>query len=307
MGGYALQNGAGASLWTYSSDAPGHNNQKWKLRNVGNGYFTMMNLGSGKYLEARAINQQAVQNQKVVNDDKQLWKVEALTGGGYKIISKFNNLALSNPGPLNSNSPVGLGNFVNPTYQGWTFTIIPNDCYRDDDVIRFFQRKTGSSAFDGGSSVPLSTGHVLWLTNDTFYNQVNADGNFGCRTIFPYRNSSLLQPASKSWDPTLTVNIMSPFGVETFRTTNNTNLLWPGAAIQAGNKVYVHNIEVPRFNLNTTNQYLSEMSVGTTPTQIPLVKNLSIPGMTGQTAIIYSIGMVKPGDGMCMCMAAADS
>ncbi|RYD87624.1 MAG: DUF4185 domain-containing protein, partial [Sphingobacteriales bacterium] len=229
--------------------------------------------------------------------DNQLWTVQLLSNGGYKIISKLNGLSLSYPGPSAPGMPVGLGAFVSPTYQGWKLAVIPADSYRDDEATRFFQRTSGSSAFDGGSSVPLSTGHVLWLTNDTFYNQINSTGNFNCRTIFPYRNSALLQPPSKSWDPALTKNIMSPYGVETFRTADNKNLLWPGAAIQVGNKVYVHNIEVPRNNLSTTNQYLTVMSPGTSPLNIPAPVNLSIPGMTGQTAITYSIGMVKPGDG----------
>ncbi|RCH56233.1 hypothetical protein DJ568_05730 [Mucilaginibacter hurinus] len=293
---YGLNNGAKANLGPFGGTGVGRNNQKWKVRNMGGGNYTVMNLGSGKMLEASGDREQVFQNQKT-GADNQLWRVEPLSGGTYKIISKANGLVLSYPGAHVKNAPVGLAAYEDAAKQGWKLAIIPADSYRDDEATRFLQRTSGSSAFDGGSSVLLSTGQVLWLTNDTFYNQINSTGNFNCRTIFPYRNSALLQPASKSWDPALTKNIMSPFGVETFRTADNKNLLWPGAAIQVGNKVYVHNIEVPRSNLNTVNQYLTEMSPGTSPLSIPKPVNLSIPGMTGQTAIVYSIGMVKPGDG----------
>ncbi|MEO6149730.1 MAG: RICIN domain-containing protein [Mucilaginibacter sp.] len=296
IGNYALYNDGKANLGANLGSGIGHNNQKWKVRNVGGGYYTVMNLGSGKLLEGRGDKQQVVQNQATGKDD-QLWTVATLSNGTYKITNKINGLALSYPGAYLPGAPIGLAAYASDTKQGWLLTIIPNDCYRDDEATRFFQRTSGSSAFDGGSSVLLSTGQVLWLTNDTFYNQINAAGSFNCRTIFPYRNSSLIQPASKSWDPALTKNIMTPYGVETFRTTDNKNLLWPGAAIQVGSKVYVHNIEVPRNSLATVNQYLTVMSPGTSLTSIPKPVNLTIPGMSGQTAIIYSIGMAKPGDG----------
>ncbi|RYZ98146.1 MAG: hypothetical protein EOP47_20035, partial [Sphingobacteriaceae bacterium] len=258
--------------------------------------YTLMNLGSGKMLEARGDREQTVQNQ-VTGKDDQLWSIEPSTGNRYKITSKLNGLALSYPGASAPGAPVGLAAYVNDTKQDWVFAGLPADSYRDDEATRFFQRTSGSSAFDGGSSVLLSNGQVLWLTNDTFYNQINPAGSFNCNTIFPYRNSALIQPASKSWDPALTKNIMSPYGVETFRTADNRNLLWPGAAIQVGDKVYVHNIEVPRNSLATVNQYLTVMSAGSSPTNIPAPVNFTIPGMSGQTNIIYSIGMVKPGDG----------
>ena len=291
IGNTALNNGAIANLANFLGDTPGHNNQKWKVRNIGEGFYTIMNLGSGKFLEANGIN--VMQNQ-ATNTKKQLWSVQVIGNGNYKIINMSNGLVL---GSTIANASIELAAYTNPKLQGWEITPTPSESYRDDEVTRFFQRTTGSTAFDGGASIPLSTGQVLWVTNDTFYNQINATGNFDCGTIFPYRNSSLLQPASKSWDPALTVNIMSPFGVETFRTANNKNLLWPGAGIQVGNKVYVHTIEVPRNNLDIINQYLSVVTIGNAAATISSVQNLSIPGLTGQTGIIYSLGMVKPNDG----------
>jgi len=106
----------------------------------------------------------------------------------------------------------------------------------------------------------------------------------------------LLQPASHSWDPTQTVNVLSPNGVQLFHDSNSGDLIWPGAGIQIGDDVYEHGLEVPIGTLTASNQYLCKITASgstTANTVTPLV----VPGMSGQTAITYSIGMVNPGDG----------
>ena len=136
----------------------------------------------------------------------------------------------------------------------------------------------------------------MWLTGDTFYNQVDQKGEFACNLIFPYHNAALIQPANHSWDPAKTVNITSPDGVQIFHTNNPKNLLWPGVGIEIGNHVYVHCIEVITGTLNTVNQYLAEVTE-TDGITVPAVKLISIPNVTGQTKLLYSIGMINPGDG----------
>jgi hypothetical protein len=48
--------------------------------------------------------------------------------------------------------------------------------------------------------------------------------------------------------------------------------------------------------LNTLNQWIADIKE-TADTTIPAVKLISVPNVTGQTKLQYSIGMVKPGDG----------
>jgi hypothetical protein len=84
--------------------------------------------------------------------------------------------------------------------------------------------------------------------------------------------------------------------VQIFQDSNSGDLLWPGGMVEINNHIYVSCIEVPSGSLGADNQFLCDItesgsnSVGT-------VNQLTVPNMSGQTAITYTIGMVKPGDG----------
>jgi hypothetical protein len=271
--------------------------QKWLISKQANGFFTIMNLNSGKYITAS--KGMAPCQAKANPTDAQYWRITKIEDNYYKITNKGNGLAISNSS-LSKDSSLTMEAYTNSDGQHWKLNAIKADSYRDDAVVGFFQRNSGSSAFDEGSSIPLyyslNKGKVLWVTGDTFYNQVDAKGEFGCNLYFPYHNSALLQPADHSWDPEKTKNLISSDGPQIFHPANPKNLFWPGAGIEVGNKIYVHNIEVITGTLNTVNQYLGVITETGTNT-IPPVKVVAVPGMTGQTAIVYTVGMVKPRDG----------
>jgi len=271
--------------------------QKWLISKQTNGYFTIMNLNSGKYITASAGK--SITQARANQTDAQYWRITKAQGNYYKITNKGNNLAISNS--LSNDSALTQSAYINSAAQHWKLNAIKADSYRDDAVVGFFQRNSGSSAFDEGSSIPLyyslNKGKVLWVTGDTFYNQVDAKGEFGCNLYFPYHNSALLQPADHSWGPEKTKNLISSDGPQIFRPANPKNLFWPGAGIEVGNKIYVHNIEVIAGTLNTVNQYLGVITE-TSTYNIPPVEVVPVPGMTGQTAIVYTVGMVNnPKDG----------
>lgn len=305
MQGTKLHDGTGIDLTEVSINSTGGVNRwvEWLISKQPNGYFTIMNLNSGKYIDVPNNTTAAgttLDQYRGNNADRQYWSITAAGTGTYKIINKANGLAITDHGASTSNgAAVTQETYTGTKSQQWALNAIPADSYRDDAVIDFFQRTTGSDAFDGGASVPLTfganNGKVFWQTNDTFYSQV-VNGEFSCGLIFPYHNSGLIQPANHSWDPAQTTNLISPDGPQIFHDTNPANLLWPGAGIEIGGHIYVHNIEVIAGTLNTINQYLYDITE-TTGNTIPAVNQLVIPGMSGQTAIVYSIGMVKPGDG----------
>jgi len=278
--------------------------QKWIISKQASGYFTIMNLNSGKYLDVpqgSTVAGTTLDQYRASGDNRQLWSITTAGTGNYKIINIANGLAITNHGAsTTSGTPITQEAYTAATSQQWVLNAIAPDSYRDDAVVGFFQRTIGSDAFDGGASVPLTSGanngSVLWVTNDTFYSQVNGSNEFSCGLFFTYHNSALIQPATHSWDPTQTNNITSPDGPQIFHDQNTNNLLWPGAGIEVGNHVYVHNIEVIAGTLTTINQYLGDITEGTGNT-IALVPLITVPGMSGQTNITYSIGMVKPGDG----------
>jgi hypothetical protein len=277
--------------------------QQWEFSLQSNGYYTIMNLNSGKYIDVpgSTTTSGATLDQYTGNStNAQYWSVTAV-GSYYKITNKGNGLAITNHGGSTSNgTPITQETYTGNNDQLWSLTALAANSYRDDAVVGFFQRTSGSEAFDGGASVPLTwssnNGKVFWVTNDVFYNQLNGSGELACGQIFNYHNSGLVQPASHSWTPSATVNVMAPAGVQIFQDPTSGDLLWPGAGIEIGQEVYVNNIEVPNGSLSADNQFLCEITESTT-TSIPTVTNLTVPGMSGQTAILYSLGMVKPGDG----------
>jgi hypothetical protein len=275
--------------------------QKWLISRQANGYFTIINLNSGKYITAPAGSKSkgTLYQKRANNSDAQYWSITKVKGGYYKITNKGNGLAISNSS-LSKDSILTQQAYTNSGSQHWVLNAINADSYRDDAVVGFFQRTVGSDAFDEGSSIPLyhgaNKGKVLWVTGDTFYNQVDSKGEFGCNLYFPYHNSALLQPADHSWDPAKTNNVISSDGVQIFHPAEPKNLFWPGAGIEIGDKIYVHNIEVITGTLNTVNQYLGVITE-TGNNVIPPVKVVAVPGMTGQTDIVYTVGMVNPGDG----------
>jgi len=305
MQGTKLLDGTGIDLTSVSINPAGgaYRWVKWLISKQSNGYFTIMNLNSGKYIDvpnSTTTSGTTLDQYRGNSADRQYWSITAAGSGTYKIVNKANGLAITDHGASTSNGAiVTQETYTGATSQQWQLNPIPADSYRDDAVVGFFQRTTGSDAFDGGASVPLTfganNGKVFWQTNDTFYSQV-VNNEFSCGLIFPYHNSGLIQPANHSWDPAQTNNLISPDGPQIFHDTNAGDLLWPGAGIEIGGHIYVHNIEVIAGTLNTINQYLYDITEST-GTTIPAVNQLVIPGMSGQTAIVYSIGMVKPGDG----------
>ena len=298
--------------------------QKWLISKQANGYYTIMNLYSGKYLGADPHNYNIGPNipsqSRGHDNDYKYWEFELVSGRGYIIKNKINGLLLTRikrnitapvtgkdmkTGRMVTAIPfdedyVDLDKNNNSETQLWNLNNVAPDSYRDDAVVGFFQRTKGSTAFDEGASIPLSYGpnknKVMWLAGDTFYDQVDEKGEFACNLIFPYHNAALIQPADHSWDPAKTNNLISPDGPQIFHTNNPKNLLWPGVGIEIGKHVYVHCIEVITGTLNTVNQYLADVTE-TKGTTVPAVKLISIPNVSGQTKLIYSLGMINPGAG----------
>jgi hypothetical protein len=300
MQGDKLKDGAKLVTSQLKMNKPGQIErwQKWLISKQANGYATIMNLNSGKYIGVSSNKNFAgdtLCQYRLSDNNAQYWKIVAIGKDSYKITNRLNRLAITA-----YDGKVVLRVFTNAANQHWVLNAIKADSYRDDAVVGFFQRTTGSTAFDEGASIPLNYGpnknKVIWLTGDTFYNQVDEKGEFACNLIFPYHNAALIQPADHSWNPTKTVNITSPDGVQIFHTDNPKNLLWPGVGIEIGNHVYVHCIEVITGTLNTVNQYLADITE-TGTSSVPAVKLISIPNVTGQTKMIYSLGMINPGDG----------
>lgn len=291
--------------------------QKWhtiyKTTENGVKYYQIRNLFSGKLLNvpnsSSAPGLQLEQNQVIkdkIND--QLWRIdETIEPGVYQIINKGNGMALTSENLISGiNKALQQVADASSSAQKWKLTPALADSYRDDDVVNFFNRNLpsqGSVAFDQGNSIPLSwganNGKVLWVTQDAWDGvMLRANSMFQCGTFFNYGNSMILQPSKTDWNSEHTPNITIPGGAngrarQICTIQPNNSFAWPGAGVEIGNKVYIHCGEGNGLSATNQSLYILTESDGlqwsaqrTTPA-----------GLSGQTSILYSTGMVKANDG----------
>ncbi|SHN43363.1 RICIN domain-containing protein [Chitinophaga sp. CF418] len=284
--------------------------QKWHViyYATANGvrYYYIRNLHSGKLIDANGtiVQQIAALPQP---GDGQLWKLEDKGNGQYRIYNKGSGLALSLEGGATGNGvKVILDRIANDGRQSWMLNVIPDDTYRDDAVVRFFNRNNttqGSAAFDQGNSIPLTwsanNGKVLWVTQDAWDGvQLQSNKMFKCGDFHRYSNSVLIQPAKTNWDPehapNMTINnSTSGKPRQVFNIQSGTSWSWAGPGIELGDKVYVHCGEGQGLDITGQSLYRLTQSTGTEWRAERALPN----GLDSQKVITYSCGMVKPGDG----------
>ncbi|MDN5284279.1 MAG: hypothetical protein JWR38_553 [Mucilaginibacter sp.] len=309
-----LNDGNGVQQYQYLGSGTATNpNQKWYIIQQGTGAITsttkfkLMNVASGKYLEvplATTTPGTGLWQDKANTNYAQQWYVQEVSTGVYKIINVGNGLAVTNEGGSTSNGTViTQENFVTGnTAQQWVLNSITAEAYRDDDVVNFFHRTNGTVAFDEGKSIPLTyganAGKVLWITEDAYAaDQLQSSGQLYCQ-FFKYHNSALLQPASHSWDQSLTPNITttnSPISnLEVIESPgdHNSTYRWPGIGIEAGSKVLLYTYESANGS-TPTNQAIYSINQNTAGLNWGAATRLAPNGMSGQTDVIFSNGMVK--------------
>jgi len=289
--------------------------QKWHLiyqtTVSGTRYYQIRNLYSGKLLDVPSgtgVSGTVLQQYAafLLLADQQLWRLDELGGGQYKIVNKGNGLSLSvQSGSTSNGASVIQETAASDNRQYWTISVIANDTYRDDAVVRFFNRNNttqGSAAFDQGNSIPLTwganNGKVLWVTQDAWDgSQVQPNNMFNCGAFHSYSNSVLIQPSKTDWSPANTLNMTinnstSGKPKQIFNIQAGTQWTWSGPGIEIGDKVYVHCAEGNGLNATAQSFYRLTQSAGT-----QWVAERTLPNGLNQTAVNYSSGMVKPGDG----------
>ena len=87
VSGQSVNSGVNVHLWS----AHTANSQKWIFWNMGNGYYTIQNLNSGKYLDvcsASSTDGTNVWQYNYNGGDAQLWKIKANSDGTCTLVSK---------------------------------------------------------------------------------------------------------------------------------------------------------------------------------------------------------------------------
>lgn len=292
IAGLSLANGGTGDMAAYTAVA----HQQWRVINVADGYFKIMNLGSGKYLQAVQVggNYQIQQNSDDAGDD-QVWQISSTGQNSYRAINKACGLAPTVPQTAGAAT---LEPYTGDPSQMWSYVKLPDLAYRDDAVVNFFHRTSGSVAFDQGNSIPLSDGRSLWVTEDTYTARLlNQAGLFNCNQIFDIHNSILIQPANHSWDNKQTTNMIttsSPYQYEVIPSPgdHNTSYSWPGVGVEVNGHVYMYCGQATVGGSSTTALYdFTETAGNNWPNPV----RTTPAGMNGP--ITYTEGMVKPGDG----------
>ncbi len=295
-------NGRGIQQWQTPSANTPSKWQEWNAVDLGNGYYKIMNLYSGKVLDVPGSSTTPgvqLQQYQWNGTNAQQWSITSIGFGAYKITNRGNGLAATiENASTNNGAKLVQQPYANTGSQWFVFNSIPLDSYRDDEVTRYFQRTSGSTAFDGVTSCILSyggnAGKVFWTTNDTYWNSINGDGSTNClgneNQPIAERSSALLQPAKSggvwNWAASGTANILSNQGRKVF-VNNGTEWVWPSGCIEVGSHIYVYCDEGSGLSQTVESIHdLNQTGSGYTDTR------LSIPSLN-QTAIRYMHGMLK--------------
>ncbi|RYE19527.1 MAG: hypothetical protein EOP51_19700, partial [Sphingobacteriales bacterium] len=116
IAGYTNNNNDTIALGAYEGTAY----QKWKITSLGGTYYTIINTGSGKYLEA-TNDGKLIQNQQS-SSDAQIWSLVKLSGKTYKALSKSTGLAITATG-----GGVNLASYTGLPTQIWGYNGLPNN------------------------------------------------------------------------------------------------------------------------------------------------------------------------------------
>jgi len=291
-------------------------NQKWYLIQQGTGTitgstpFVIMNAESGMLLEApNGTSGTQLWDDHSNGFPSQIWYLHQVTGQSYYYIQNANGLVLTDHGSSTADgAPVTEETLASTTNQYWNLSSITNEAYRDDAVVQFFHRGAVSNttvAWDQGNSVPLTNGSnngkILWITEDAYASsQLQTNGYLYCQ-VFSYHNSGLLQPSTTNWTSSSTPNITTTSNASTGISeleiikspgAHNSTYSWPGAGVEIGSNVFLYTYESANGS-TPANQVINEIAESTGSTSWGSVTRLTPSGMSGQTKIGYSVGMVK--------------
>lgn len=304
--------------------------QKWYLIQQGTGSITgstpfkIMNAESGMFLEApNGTSGTQVWQDHTNSFPSQIWYFHQVSGQSYYYIQNANGLVLTDHGNSTSNgAPITEETLASTTNQYWNLTSISNEAYRDDAVVQFFHRGAVSNttvAWDQGNSIPLTNGanngKILWITEDAYASsQLQSNGYLYCQ-FFSYHNSGILQPSTTNWTsssaPNITTTSNAGTGINELEIIkspgdHNSTYSWPGVGVEVGSNVYVFTYESANGS-TPANQVINKIAENTGSTAWGAVTRLTPAGMSGQTKITYSVGMIKKPAGDTVYIYGAES
>jgi len=272
-------------------------------------YFQIMNAMSGKYLDVPGgestggLKLQQLSASAEVLEDEQLWQISEVSNGKYKIINKRTGLALT-AGNNDQNAEIIQSVYIGIDFQLWKLFPYELCSYRDDEVVHFFERNdpnSGSTAFDQGSSIPLTNGQILWVTQDSWDGwELTSNNMFHSNYFFNYGNSMFLQPSKTNWNPDEALNITRENSAQSrpkqiCDIQPNQTFAWPSNGVELNGKVYLNCGE--GTGLSAEGQSIYEIWPKQEGSLVWNSVRHTIPAISSYSQITYSAGMVKSDDG----------
>ena len=93
--------------------------QKWEITPAGGGFYKIIDAKDGNALEAAEGTVLQCGIAPFTGADNQLWKIDQLADGSYRITSKVNKLALTAPVKMNRGNMIALQSFTGGDVQRW--------------------------------------------------------------------------------------------------------------------------------------------------------------------------------------------
>jgi hypothetical protein len=157
---------------------------------------------------------------------------------------------------------------------------------------RFFHRESGMVAADGGYTIPLSNGKVMWLFGDTY----NTDYDSAGKTVpclFNANNSVLVQPKG-DWDwhhtPTLPGTVA---GTLSYFKADSGNFIWPMTGFEHKDTVYILCLN---FQRTGTAQYdMKNMGDSWAKIYVPTMQVVAYTHLQDFNDISFAQGFIKQG------------
>jgi len=274
-------------------------------------YYSIRSTMSGKLLDVPSGSlvagvqlQQSAENTVIAN--QMLWSINEASSGKFRITNKNSGLVLTNQNAsIVDDTPISQEVNTDADNQLWEINKQTPCSYRDDKVVKFFERNKrtfGSAAFDQGSSILLSSGKTLWITQDSWDgSQLQTTKNlFRSNNFFSYGNSMFLQPSLTDWSPDNAPNITRLNSAQNrpkqiCDIQPNQSFAWPSNGVEIDGKVYM--ICGEGNDLTQTMQTLYEIYPSAAGSSVWTSIRHVVPGLSNYNTINYATGMVKADDG----------
>lgn len=163
--------------------------------------------------------------------------------------------------------------------------------HKDSVVTNFFKRTSGMIAADGGYTIMLNDGRVLWLFGDSYMDDYDpASHSVPC--LFGANNSILIQPKN-DWDWHHTKTLPGSKGTTSFFKAQPGNFIWPMTGFQQGDTVYIlclnlHKTGPGQYDLKNTGDTWAKIDV-------PTLRVVTYSPLQDFAGIGFGQGFIKDG------------